>query len=117
MRATVYQDDQWDQLAVTIRERYAGANRSEPLILIGHSFAADDVLRVSRELEQSGIPVDLVVTIDPVIPPKVPSNVRRCYNLYQSNGAWDKVPMFRGIPLNPSPDSNVQLENIDFRRK
>lgn len=116
VRTTVYQDDQWDQLAQTIRKRYAKADRREPLVLIGHSFGADDVLRMSRELRLAGIPVDLVITLDPVTPPQVPSNVRLCFNLYQSNGAWDTVPMFRGIPLKQEAGSPGQLKNIDVRK-
>ncbi len=116
VRATVYQDDQWDQLGSAIRTRYANSAQREPIVLIGHSFGADDVLRISRDLEANDIPVDLVVTIDPVIPPVVPANVKCCYNLYQSNGVWDKLPLFRGIPLSQETGSSGQLRNMDVRK-
>ena len=116
VRANVYQDDQWDSLGEKIRERYVSAPRHEPLVLIGHSYGADDVLRVSQRLGAAGITVDLVVTLDPVSPPEVPANVRRCYNLYQSNAVLDKLPMFHGIPLTQAVGSHGELKNLDVRK-
>src|SRR3954452_10963911 len=107
VRATVYQDDQWHQLAETLRAKYKGAHGPEPLVLIGHSFGADDVVRVAQELASANVTVDLLVTLDPVTPPEVPPNVRRAVNLYQSNGAWDKVPAFRGVPLKLADGSHA----------
>ena len=60
--------------------------------------------------------VDLLVTIDPVTPPPVPPNVRRCYNLFQSNGIWDVFPWLRGIPLRPQRPGAGELKNMDLRR-
>jgi predicted esterase len=115
IRANVYQDDQWAPLADAIEKKYAHANTAEPLILIGHSFGADDVLRMCRHLAKSDIPIDLVITLDAVSPPELPANVRRCVNIYQSNGAWDKVPAFRGVALHKAPDSSAELVNVDVR--
>src|SRR5882757_9160975 len=92
-----------------------GSVNPEPLILIGHSFGADDVIRVAQELGTANIAVDLVVTIDPVTPPQVPTNVKRVVDIYQSNGAWDKVPAFRGVPLQLAETSHAQLVNLDVR--
>jgi hypothetical protein len=115
IRVTVYQDDQWETLANAIQKQYMLARSPEPLVLIGHSYGADDVLRISRQLTAAGVAVDLVVTLDPVSPPDVPAGVKRCYNLYQSNGAWDKVPMFRGVPLKLAVGSRARLQNADVR--
>ena len=116
VRTCVYQDDQWDSLATAIEEKYSNVTNNEPLILIGHSFGADDVVRIARQLETKNIKVDLLVTLDPVIPPTVPGNVRRCYNIYQSNGVWDNLPFFRGIPLKKGEKADaVELTNADVR--
>ena len=117
VRAHVYQDDQWEQLASAIRAQYKSAKAPEPLVLIGHSYGADDSLRISQILASAGVPVDLVVTLDPVSPPEVPGNIRECYNLYQSNGAWDKVPAFRGVPLKLADGAGAatQLANVDVK--
>src|SRR5438874_8140074 len=53
MRAVVYQDDQWRELAEQISKEYRGKdNDAEPLVLVGHSYGADDVVRVARKLEK-----------------------------------------------------------------
>jgi hypothetical protein len=116
VRAHVYQEDQWEGLANTIAKKYRSAPKHEPLILVGHSFGADDTLRISQLLQQAGITVDLVITIDPVTPPPVPGNITRCINIYQSNGSWDKVPAFRGVPLQLAQGSHAELENFDIRK-
>lgn len=115
VRAQAYQDDQWVQLAATIKARYVGNAHAEPLVLIGHSYGADDALRVAQQLNAVNVPVDLLVTLDPVTPPQVPPNVRVCLNLYQSHGYWDIMPFFRGVPLSPAQGSTALILNGDVR--
>jgi pimeloyl-ACP methyl ester carboxylesterase len=102
-------------LAQTIVEKYRNAPDHEPLILIGHSYGADDALRVARHLEEAKIPVDMVITLDPVTPPKVPANVKMCYNIYQSN-MLDGLPFFRGVPLQSDLEDGRNLKNINIRK-
>jgi pimeloyl-ACP methyl ester carboxylesterase len=111
----VFQDDQWSALADQIAVRFHGHPDAEPLVLIGHSFGADDAIRIARRLDEANIPVTLLVTLDPVMPPEVPKNVRLCVNLYQSNGIWDNIPAFRGIPLEQEPGSTGKLFNENIR--
>lgn len=123
VRALVYQDIQASSLASTIREKYAGATNVEPLVLVGHSYGADDVINIARELNRDHIMVDLVVTLDPVTPRTVPPNVRKCINLYQSNGVWDNLPWLRGVPLKAEKpelglpeltNANVRVDRTDL---
>lgn len=118
VRATVYQEDQWRALAAQIKRKYAAesAAEREPIVLIGHSYGADSVLRIANLLHERNIPVDLVITLDPVTPPPVPPNVKRVYNLYQSNGMLDAFPWLRGIPVQATPGAAVVVENMDIRR-
>ena len=114
VRAHVYQDDQWRALSRRLIGVYADAENPEPLVLIGHSYGADDVIRIARRLDEAGVAVDLLVTLDPVTPPAVPKNVRRAINLYQPNGVFDALPVLRGIPL--SAEVGVELENWNLRK-
>ncbi|MDB5323762.1 MAG: hypothetical protein JWN40_5393 [Phycisphaerales bacterium] len=110
----VYQEAQWRALAAAIIEKYKGVKDPEPLILVGHSYGADDIVSIARELDKEKLPVDLLVTIDATTPPLVPANVRRCYNLYQT-GALDALPFIRGIPLKADPDFKGKLDNVNIR--
>jgi pimeloyl-ACP methyl ester carboxylesterase len=116
VRASVYQDTQYGNLGDEIVKKYSAARFHEPLILIGHSYGADDVIRIAKKLDEHKIPVDLLVTLDAVTPPDVPGNVRVCYNLYQSNGIMDKFPFLRGIPLDKQEHSAVKLTNVNLRK-
>jgi hypothetical protein len=115
VRANVYQDDQWASLARKLREEYRKDPNHEPLVLIGHSYGADDSIRIARELRKDGIPVRLLVTLDAVTPPPVPDNVRRCLNIYQSNGFWDNFPWMRGVPVQVESRTATKLANYDVR--
>lgn len=108
--AQVYRAAQWRDLSRALIE----ARPVGPLVLIGFSYGADDGIRIAERLQTAGRPVDLLITIDPVTPDPVPSNVRQCFNYYQTNGLWDLLPWLRGIPLSSARPKN--LINIDLRR-
>lgn len=114
IRTSVFQEDQWQSLAEAIVSRYRNVAETEPIVLIGHSYGADDTLRVAKRLEQENLPVDLIITLDPVTPPRVPKNVRLCYNLYQSN-TLDALPFFRGIKLETEHPQAANLVNVNIR--
>jgi pimeloyl-ACP methyl ester carboxylesterase len=114
VRAHVYQDDQYRRLGDELVAKYKDAKDPEPLVLIGHSYGADDVIRVARKLNDAGITVDLLITMDPVTPPEVPKNVRSTINFYQPS-IWDYTPVLRGIPLKLAGDAKGSLVNINLR--
>ena len=117
VRAHVFQDDQKQILAQTLATQYAKAGaRHEPIVLIGHSLGADDAVWAARELDKVGVPVDMLVTIDATRPPKVPKNVRICYNYYQPS-ILDGAGLFRGIPLETEPGFAGKLYNMNVRKE
>ena len=113
--AIAFQDDQWMSLAASIRRQYREVPNHEPIVLIGHSYGADDVIRIARELKRDDIQVDLLVTLDPVTPPQIPTNVKRCVNVYQSNGVWDRLPWLRGVRVEKPQGSATEIANFDIR--
>jgi hypothetical protein len=68
----------------------------------------------ARELEKVGVPVDVLVTIDATRPPKVPGNVRVCYNYYQPS-VFDGTGILRGIPLETEPNFNGEIHQFNVR--
>jgi len=116
--ASVFAYDQWRELAGAIANVRAPGRSRGPLVLVGHSYGADDAIRAARALGGRGVGIDLLVTIDPVTPPRVPPNVKRTINFYQSNGIWDLFPWFRGVPLEPEhgDGGGAALANLDLRR-
>jgi len=105
--AEVFREEQYEDVARAIAKEQS----NEPLVLIGFSYGADDAIEVGHTLEARHIPIDLLITIDPVTPNTMPSVVRKGVNFYQSNGVWDMLPFLRGIPVEPE-QSSADLQNI-----
>ncbi len=109
--ATAYREEQWGDLADALLARPAG-----PVVLVGFSYGADDVVLIARRLAGRGRRVDLMVTIDPVTPPAVPANVGRCVDFYEPNPPWDVLPFLRGVPLHGDAGA-APPENVDVRAR
>jgi hypothetical protein len=92
-------------LAEIEKERAAGKYR--PIVLIGHSQGANNVIDISRELKQKNIPVDLVITLAPFLQYPMPSNVLRAVNFYQSPG-W-------GAPIAGEANFHGKIVNINMK--
>jgi len=115
VRASVYQNEQAQKVTQAVVAHYEDFKDHEPLVLVGHSWGADNCIKLAHALDKVGVPVDLMVLIDPVTPDPIPGNVKRCYNIYQSNGMWDKIPYFRGMPVRPEEGSAGFVLNSNIR--
>ncbi|MGN6368886.1 MAG: hypothetical protein ACTHN5_11560 [Phycisphaerae bacterium] len=109
-------DEEWRRLKGWLIDEYSDGKIHGPLVLLGHSWGADDSIRVCEELKQKNISVDLLVLIDPVTPPPVPSNVKRVYCVYKSHPATDAVPFWRGVPATVADPKVTPITNIDLRK-
>lgn len=114
IRCNVYQDAQTDALAAELVKIYRDHPDHEPIVLIGHSLGADDVIKLARALDEASVQVELLVTVDPVLESRIPKNVKTCLNYYRPNGAWDNLPMFRGIRVEPDRNTAGKVQNIDI---
>jgi pimeloyl-ACP methyl ester carboxylesterase len=108
--AAAFREEQWGNLSDALIQ-----HDRHPLVLIGFSYGADDAILIARRLNDRHLPVDLLITIDPVTPATVPPNVARCVNFYQPNGWWDMLPWLRGVPLQPDP--GITIDNINIRNR
>jgi hypothetical protein len=109
-------DEEWRKLETFIVDQHdKGLINDGPLVLLGHSYGADDQIRVAQYLQAHNISVDLLVLIDPVTPPAVPANVKRVYCLYYSHPLTDWYPAWRGIPATVADPEKTLLQNIDLR--
>lgn len=110
----VFQHSQRDDLIATMSQRYKAARDPEPIILIGHSFGADDCLVIARELGKVGVPVDLIITLDCVYETTVPANVKLCYNYWQKGKFGEDSTFLRGIPLKQESGARGRLVNVNL---
>lgn len=87
-----------------LAERSTG--KPGPIVLVGHSQGANNVIEMARALAQHNVTVDLLVTLAPYWQDPVPTNVARAMNFYQSPG-W-------GAALTTDPGFRGKLSNIDL---
>ena len=86
--------------------KYHAASKSGPLVLVGHSQGANNVIEMARVLDREKITVDLLVTLAPVLQDPVPGNVVRAINYYHSPG-W-------GAPVTADAGYRGKLSNINL---
>jgi hypothetical protein len=82
------------------------SDKGGPLVLIGHSQGANNVIDMARLLQRENIPVDLLVTLAPAMQGPIPGNVVRAINYYNSPG-W-------GAPITADADYRGELTNINL---
>ena len=113
--ATVANHTSWRSMADDMIANYRSGNR-EPIILMGHSAGADATISIARKLQESGVPVALIVNFDPVSPDPVPPNVKSVVNYYVPAGwgaavAADK--RFKGQLANVNENGTTNHFSID----
>lgn len=114
VNAHVVSGPRWPSVSDEIKREYSEGSLEGPLVIVGHSYGADDAVRLARSLGSENIRIDMLALIDPTTPPKVPANVVNCFNLYKSSPATDWIPLLRGIPVEAESES-TQVVNFDIR--
>jgi hypothetical protein len=67
-------------VAEILRKRSAG--QTGPLVLVGHSQGANNVIDMAHSLKPHKITVDLLVTLSPLMQNPIPANVVKAINYY-----------------------------------
>jgi len=82
---TVSNYGDWPALAQEAIEQYK-SGRLHTIYIVGHSLGGGAAKSMAAELGRAGVPVQLVVTLDPVGELQEPSNVRRSVNIVPGAG-------------------------------
>jgi pimeloyl-ACP methyl ester carboxylesterase len=82
---TVRNHGDWPVLAQEAIRQYQTGRRCS-IMIVGHSLGGSAAVAMAAELGRAGVPVRLVVTLDPVGGSQVSSNVRRSVNFRPGRG-------------------------------
>lgn len=104
---------QWGALASRLEDAAQAGKLEKPIAIVGHSYGADDAIRLARDLDNHGIPVELVVLLDATSPPQIPPNVRHCVHFYKPTWLGRALPdIFAGDPIDADQSTAMTvLEN------
>ncbi len=105
--ATVYQFDEWQDLAQKAVSWSLSHNR-EPIVIIGHSLGADAAVHMAQRMTSLGLSPTLVITFDPVGLNMVQETGGRFINYYQSNNGF-------GQELVDGPGFTGSIDNRDMK--
>lgn len=82
--------------------------KPKPIVIVGHSFGGNAAFEVARSLARDGVPVDLVITVDPTRGGPISPNVKRYVNYYfPANGLGAAIPASAG----------TRARNIDLKAR
>jgi hypothetical protein len=84
------------------------SGRVSSIVLVGHSLGASAAVSIAEQLQQAGLRVALIVTLDPVVKTIVSNNVHLLKNFYLSSGVGTKVERGRNY--------HGMLQNVDMAR-
>jgi len=117
--ATLVEWPHWESAALLIAQAYPNWPDGTELMLIGHSYGADDAVRMARLLDERAVPVALLYLLDATDPPLIPANVACCIHLYTPSIFGDLFPdVFAGNPVVLEPlNDQTELTNILFTRQ
>ena len=103
-------------VARRIEREWRDSRNHGPVLLYGYSTGANTAIGVAKRLQRSGIPVDLLATVDPfpIASLRVPSNVRSCANYYHS--FVPGIPLLGARPVSKEKGGRTQLTNTDLWR-
>ena len=107
INATTVSGPSWRKLGYEIFRARSRGDLQGPLILIGHSYGADNAVRMARYLGHQNIEVELLVLLDTTSPPAVPENVARCLHMYRPTALGNLLPLaFAGNAVQAEEGNN-----------
>jgi hypothetical protein len=100
---TVSQSYSWSSVAASAIDDYRnGTVRS--VVIVGYSVGGGAAAKMAAKLDEAQVPVELIVTVEPMDVTEIRGNVRRAINYYLPNG-W-------GSALQATKDFHGSLRNI-----
>ncbi len=96
-----------------ITNMYFKEKDRNPIILVGHSFGADEQINVAKRLNQLHIPVEAIIAVDNTKRDDIPENVKVVYNVMSNSSQLEKL-MFGWGSLYKAKSNHTKIYNINI---
>ena len=106
IKVKIYSHSQAQQIASSIISNQKKFGK-KPIILIGHSWGANAVIRVAKMLQRKGLKVRYMATFAATNPGIAPSNIQKLTNYYFKKDGW-------GEPVRTTKSFRGRLKNVDM---
>lgn len=100
------------KLANFLIHNYQSGRLKGPIILIGHSYGADEQIYVAKLLNDAHVPVSLLISLDNTKKQTIPPNVRVFYNINSGHSVMSWLVPW-GTPL-IATSKNTKMVNINL---
>ena len=97
------------RLAKFLIDQYQVKSARKAIVLIGHSYGADDQITLAKRLNKANVPVELLITLDHTKTQTIPPNVRVFYNINSGYSAGTCIVPW-GIPLSADSKHTKMVE-------
>ncbi len=106
VRSTMFRHRQERKIVAQIIANQRKYGR-KPIVLIGHSWGANTIIRVAKTLQSKNYSVQYMATFAATDPELAPSNIGKLTNYYFKTDGWGK-------PVLTMPGFGGQLNNVDM---
>ena len=114
LQATVLSYYEEKRLSDFLIEEYQSGRYRGPIILIGHSYGADEQITVAKRLNQKHVPVHLLITLDLTERQTIPPNVKSFYNISSGKSILGGIIPW-GVPL-VAESKTTRVVNINLAK-
>jgi hypothetical protein len=106
----------WHVLVAEIATAYRHSGRALHIVLVGHSMGAVKAYDIAAALGRRGIPVDLIIGLDPLREASVPDNVARAVNYFLAPEVIPVRPAagFSGVLINEIVGDEAAIAHHDI---
>ena len=120
VKAKVFKYTQTKQIADHIISNQKKFGR-KPIVLIGHSWGANAIIRVAKILEKQKLKVTYMATFAATAPEPAPTNIKKLTNYYFKKDGWGKpvstMKGFRGRLKNIDMSNNPEIHHFNVEEQ
>ena len=120
IKSRVFQHTEAEKITTEIITNQKKYGR-KPIVLVGHSWGANALIRIAESLKKKRLRVNYAATFAATAPDPVPKNIRKLTNYYFKSDGWGKPIIrkkgFRGILKNIDVSKYKEIHHFNIEKQ